>query len=527
MTTRPDQPEHHPPAPDGTAQVGDTDPRDVRRVRLEKLARLRAMGVDPYPARVEVDDTIAEVRERFGSLLAGEETETRVRVAGRILLQRDQGRLVFTQIRDHTAEIQLFVSRGVLGEDRHNEFKDLDLGDWVVVGGVVMVTKRGELSVKVHEFSLLAKSLRPLPDKWHGLQDIDTRFRQRYVDLIVNEDARRVFEVRRATIRALRGYLDDRGFAEVETPVLSIVQGGAAARPFSTHLNALDLDTYLRIALELHHKRLIIGGLGRVYEIGRIFRNEGVDSSHNPEFTMLEAYQAFADYRDMMRLTEELVAHAAREALGTTRVVVAGKEVDLAPPWPRESLVALVAEKLGVDVSPAMPLQDARRAAQGLDLEVEETWGAGRIVAEIFDRLVEDDLLGPVFVTDYPAEVSPLARRRSDDPTLVERFEVLVGGSEIANAYTELNDPVDQLRRFEEQARLKAKGDPEAGDIDYDYIRALEYGLPPTGGLGIGVDRLVMLLAGVTSIREVIFFPTLRPEQFDPEDFGIDPSPGS
>ncbi len=506
--------------PTAEGQPPEPDPSDVRQVRLSKLRSLRERGIDPYPSRYEVDHHASELRERFGNLLAGEETEHRVRLGGRIMLLRDQGRLVFATLQDATGRMQLFVSVGVLEEEDHNRFKDLDLGDWVGVEGRVMVTRKGELSVKVEHFELLAKSLRPLPDKWHGLADVDTRFRQRYVDLIVNERARQVFEVRSRTIRAIRSFLDSRGFTEVETPVLSLAQGGASARPFVTHYNALDLETYLRIALELHHKRLIVGGLERVYEIGRIFRNEGLDTRHNPEFTMLEAYQAFGDYTDMMRLTEELVAHAAREAIGTTLVEVNGRSFDLAPPWARATLVELIRDHVGVEMHPSMPLVEARRVLEGLDLEYEDAWGAGRLTAEVFARLVEHQLEGPMFATDFPAEVSPLARRSRDDPSTVERFEVFVGGDEVANAYSELNDPVDQLRRFEEQARLKAGGDLEAGDVDYDYIRALEYGLPPTGGLGIGIDRLVMLLAGVSSIREVILFPTLRPEAFDPIGFG-------
>jgi lysyl-tRNA synthetase len=366
--------------------------------------------------------------------------------------------------------------------------------------------------VKVTGFTLLAKALRPLPDKWHGLADIDTRFRQRYVDLIANEDARRVFEIRFAVIDALRRFLEERGFVEVETPVLQTVVGGAAAKPFFTHHNALDLDLALRVALELHLKRLLVAGYEKVFEIGRVFRNEGLGTRYNPEFTMLEAYQAFADYFDMMSLTEELVAHAAVAAVGSTRVGSGDSELDLAPPWPRKTMIDLIREHAGVDVHPSMPVEKLERICDDLGVPREKGWGPGKLVLEIYEKTVEPNLVGPMIVYDYPREVSPLARVHRDDPDLVERFEVVALGRELANAFSELNDPIDQRVRFEMQAALRALGDEEANEVDEDYIRALEYGLPPCGGLGMGVDRLVMLLAGVTTIREVILFPQLRPE---------------
>ncbi len=382
-----------------------------------------------------------------------------------------------------------------------------------------MVTKKGELSVKVSELTLLAKALLPLPEKWKGLSDVDTRFRQRYVDLIVNNEARRVFQIRSAVVAAIRRFLAEHGFVEVETPGLHEIVGGATARPFVTHHNALDQDLYMRIALELHLKRLIVAGLDRVFEIGRCYRNEGIDTRHNPEFTMLEAYQAFADYRDMMTLTEHLVTETARSALGKTTVNVRGEEVDLAPPWPRITVTELIDRELGVDLRPSMPVTDARKVLDELDIEYEDWWGSGKLTDVVYDQRVQGNVLAPTIVLDYPREVSPLARPHRDDPTVVERFELIVDGREIANAFSELNDPVDQLQRFEAEALAKEQGDPEAGDVDYDYVRALEYGMPPTGGVGIGIDRLVMLIAGVTSIREVILFPTLRPEVFDPADF--------
>jgi lysyl-tRNA synthetase len=428
------------------------------------------------------------------------------------MLKREQGRLTFANLRDMSGDIQLFVSKAVLGDETFRTFNDLDRGDWVGVEGVVMTTNKGELSIKVEDFDLLAKSLRPLPDKWKGLSDIDTRYRQRYVDLIVNEDARAVFAVRHAAVDAIRRHLKDEGFVEVETPILNLQQGGAIARPFVTHYNALDLNTYLRIALELPLKRLVVGGVERVFELGRVFRNEGVDTRHNPEFTMLEVYQALADYTDMMTLTEQIVEAAALAANGTTKVTLRDREIDLAPPWPRVTMSDLIEATLGVRLHPSMDVDAARRVLDDLGVPYDTTWGAGKLTAEVYDELVEPKVFEPTIVIDHPREVSPLAKPHRDDPSLVERFEVIVDGRELANAYSELNDPVEQLARFRDEAAAKAAGNPEAGDVDLDYIRALEYGMPPAGGLGIGIDRLVMLLAGVESIREAILFPTLRPE---------------
>jgi len=504
-----------PPDDDPTA-VDPTAALDVpaeRARRLADLDALRARGIDPYPVRFDRDRTLAELRAEFGDLEPGVETDVPVRVAGRILLLRRMGKLTFATIRDQSGAVQLLVSRRDLGDDAHAAFDELDLGDWVGVDGTVMTTRKGELSVKVTGFALLAKALRPLPDKWHGLSDVDTRFRQRYVDLIVNDDARRVFQVRFSAVAAIRRELAERGFAEVETPVLNHELGGATARPFVTHHNALDVDLYLRIALELHLKRLVVGGFERVFEIGRVFRNEGIDTSHNPEFTMLEAYQAFADYHDMMELTERLVVAAARAARdGDTVLDIVGLRVDLAEPWPRATMVDLIREHAGVDIHPSMPTDAARAVLDGLQLSYRDERGAGRLTHEVYDQLVEPKLIRPTFVLDHPRETSPLARAHRDDPTLVERFEVVANGSELANAYSELNDPIDQRGRFEAEARARAAGDAEAGTVDDDYLRALEFGLPPTGGMGLGIDRLTMLLAGVTSIREVILFPTLKPE---------------
>jgi lysyl-tRNA synthetase, class II len=489
-----------------------SDLQDERARRLAKVEAERERGRDPYPVRFDRTHTTAELHAAYGAIDAGAETDDIVRVAGRILLVRRQGKLTFATLRDGTGTVQLFVSRAVIGDDQHAAFDDLDLGDWVGVEGAVMKTKKGELSVKVSRFELLAKALRPLPDKWHGLADVDTRFRQRYVDLIVNEEARRVADVRVATIDALRSFLKDRGFVEVETPVLHQVVGGATAKPFFTHHNALDLDLTLRIALELHLKRLVVGGYEKVFEIGRVFRNEGLGTRYNPEFTMLEAYEAFADYHDMMDLTEQMVALAANAAVGTTRVGEGDAMVDLTPPWPRQTMLSLIREHTGVDVHPSMPAEKLERICDDLDVQREPGWGPGMLVMEIYEKTVEPNLVGPLIVCDYPREVSPLARTHRDDPYLVERFEVVVLRRELANAFSELTDPIDQRARLEEQAALRARGEEEAMEVDEDYVRALEYGLPPTGGLGLGVDRLVMLLAGVTTIREVILFPQLRPD---------------
>jgi lysyl-tRNA synthetase class 2 len=491
-----------------------TDPQDEFSTRLAKVDAMRARGEDPYPVRFDRTHSLNEVREHWDDKIdAGVTTEDTVRVAGRVLLRRGQGKLVFANLRDGTGDLQLFVSKGDLGDDEFARFEsEVDRGDWVGATGVVMKTKKGELSVKVTDFVLLAKSLRPLPEKWHGLADTDTRYRQRYVDLIANDDARRVFAVRFAAMGAIRRFLQERGFTEVETPVLHPIAGGATARPFTTHHNALDTELYLRVAPELYLKRLIVGGYDRVFEIARVFRNEGLSTRHNPEFTMLELYEAFADYNDMMRLTEELVADAARAATGGTHVLWDGNDVDLTPPFERRTLLELVKEHAGVDVHPSMAVEDVRKICDDLGVSYENNWRAGKLILEIYEKTTEANIVGPTFVCDYPREVSPLAREHRDDPTLTERFELIVRGRELANAFSELNDPVDQLRRFEAQATLKQLGDDEAQDVDADYVRALEYGLPPTGGMGLGVDRLVMLLAGVTSIREVILFPHLRPE---------------
>lgn len=480
--------------------------------RLGLVDELRESGANPYPYRFDRTHTLSEVRQTWGHLDDGIETDDAVSVAGRVMLKRDSGKLIFATIRDRSGEVQLFISKAVVGDDEFAAIKDLDLGDWVGVDGTVMTTRKGELSVKPDRVELLSKAIRPMPDKWHGLTDVDTRFRQRYADLIVNEDARRNFEIRHETVASFRRTLAAHGFIEVETPVLHPEVGGAHAKPFTTHHNALDMPLYLRIAVELYLKRLIVGGMERVYEIARTFRNEGISTRHNPEFTMMELYQAFGDWTDVMDITEELVTTAARDALGTTVLEIRGESVDLADPWPRKRMIDYASEGTGVELHPSMPLADVRAVAAAHDVFVEERWGAGKIIEELFEKTAEGDIVRPTFVTGHPVEISPLARVDRNDPYLTERFEMFVDGRELANGYSELNDPVEQRARFEDEQRAKEAGDDEAGTVDEDYIRALEYGMPPTGGLGIGIDRLAMLLAGVDSIKEVILFPTLRPE---------------
>jgi len=498
-------------APTDTSTAGSGLAAEKQR-RLSQLDDLRAQGVSPYPYRFDRTHTVADVRAGWGQLEPGTETDDSVAVAGRIMLKRDSGKLVFATIRDRSGDLQLFISKAVVGDDAFATIKRLDLGDWVGAHGTVMTTRKGELSVKPESVELLAKAVRPLPDKWHGLSDVDTRFRQRYADLIVNPEAQRAFEIRHAVIASFRRTLHERGFIEVETPVLHAEAGGAHARPFTTHHNTLDVDLYLRIALELHLKRLIVGGMERVFEIGRVFRNEGISTRHNPEFTMMELYQAFGDWNEVMDISEVLVTQAARDAIGTTTVEIRGETVDLAEPWPRVRMVDAVSDKIGRTVHPSQPVEELRALAEEHGIRWEERWGGGKLVEELFEALCEADIVRPTFVTGHPTEISPLARVDRDDPWLTERFEIFVDSRELGNGFSELNDPVEQQARFEDEQAAKDAGDAEAGSLDEDYIRALEYGMPPTGGLGIGMDRVAMLLAGVDSIKEVILFPTLRPE---------------
>ncbi len=480
--------------------------------RLEKVARLRAEGIDPYPLGYQRDATATALHERFAELEPDSRTGHVVQVAGRLMNIRRLGRLLFGVIQDYSGRIQLFVDRRGLREAGFSAFGDLDQGDWIWAKGEVMTTRRGELSIHLEGFALLAKGLRPLPDKWHGLRDKERRFRRRELDLLVNPEARRIAEARSAVVSELRHQFERRGFTEVETPVLQVLAGGALARPFQTYHNALGIDMYLRIATELHLKRLVVGGMERVFELGRVFRNEGIDSRHNPEFTTLEAYQALADYHDIMRLMEEIIPAVSERVLGDALLVYQGRQLDLRPPYPRLPLLELVGRALGIEVVPTMATQDLQDAAARAGIEVDGHPGFGKLVEQVFDTLVAPGLWNPTFVIDHPVDISPLARRHRSEDGLVERFELYIAGSEYVDAFTELNDPVDQRDRFEAQAAARSAGDHSAHPVDQDFLRALEVGMPPTGGLGIGVDRLVMLLTDQTTLREVVLFPHLRPE---------------
>ncbi|MGB9661684.1 MAG: lysine--tRNA ligase [Moorellaceae bacterium] len=481
---------------------------DLIRVRKEKLDVLRQRGVEPYGGRFVRTHSTQEIRHNFADLEGKEVT-----LAGRIRAIREHGKATFADLQDQTGRIQLYVKLDRVGEEAYRIFTQLlDIGDILGVRGTVFRTRRGEISVEVSHFTLLCKSLRPLPEKWHGLKDVDLRYRQRYLDLIVNPEVRQVFITRAKVLKAIRTFLDGRGFLEVETPTMHTVAGGAAARPFITHHNALDIDLYLRIALELHLKRLLVGGLEKVYEMGRIFRNEGISTKHNPEFTMLELYQAYADYHDMMELLEQMVAFVAREAVGTTTVEYQGTLLELAPPWPRVTMMEAIQKYTGIDFTLLDEVQ-AYRAAENLGVEVKPGLSRGKIINEVFEAMVEPHLIQPIFVVDYPLEISPLAKKKEDNPAFTYRFEAFIAGRELANAFSELNDPIDQRERFEAQLQERAAGDEEAHMMDEDFLRALEYGMPPAGGLGLGVDRLVMVLTNSPSIRDVILFPTMRPRE--------------
>jgi len=485
---------------------------DPIAVRHAKLASLRARDEEPYKLRFDVDARAADLVARYSGLESGEETEDAVRIAGRVVAFRDQGKAVFIVLRDATGDLQLFCRLNVLGDEGFASVKDLDLGDWIGAVGTVLRTRRGELSVAPTEVTLLSKSLRPLPEKFHGLSDTETRYRQRYVDLIVNPEVRDTFAKRFAIVAAIRRYMDAEGYLEVETPMLHPIPGGATAKPFVTHHNALDMEFYLRIAPELYLKRLLVGGFEAVYEINRSFRNEGISVRHNPEFTMLECYRAFADLRSMMDLLEGLIRSVAREVLGTTTITYQGVEVDLGAPWRRATMIELTSEAAGADVSFARSLDELRGLCDVHEVPIEQAWGKGKLITELFEKLVERNLVQPTFVTEYPLETSPLARKKPGEPELTDRFELIVTGREIANAFSELVDPIDQRERFAAQMTAKAGGDEEAMGYDEDYLRAMEYGMPPAGGMGIGIDRLVMLLTDSASIRDVLLFPHLRPE---------------
>ena len=497
----------------GEPSVGGSSGLDAQIAeRRAKRAALRETGVDPYPARFDRTATVAELRDRHRALGADARSGEVVRVAGRVTAVRGHGRLVFLAMRDVTGTVQLMAQASRLTPGAAAVLDRIDLGDWVGAEGEVVTSRRGELSVDVVELTILSKALRPLPDKWHGLSEQETRYRHREVDLLANDDSRRVFEIRFATVAALRSSLVAEGFVEVETPILQPQAGGALARPFLTHANALGADLALRIAPELYLKRLVVGGFERVFEIARNFRNEGIDTRHSPEFTALEAYRAFGDYHDGMDLTERLVVQAATAATGGLRFAAGEGEVDLTPPWARETLLDLLERHLGRRVHPTMARADVAAVCAEHGVDVLPEWGPGKMIFELYDKLLMPGTLGPVFVTGIPVEVSPLARHSTEDPTMADRFELVIGGRELANGYSELNDPDEQAERFRAEAVLAAAGDLESHPVDGAFVRALEYGLPPTSGIGIGVDRLVMLFAGVPAIRDVILFPTLRPE---------------
>jgi lysyl-tRNA synthetase, class II len=495
----------------GQGVVTDPDANELIRQRHAKLQGLRQRGLDPFGGRYPVSHWAEPLHARLDTASDDElKSVGPVSLAGRVVSLRHHGKTCFGHLMDRTGRVQLYARADQLGDD-YALFTELDLGDFIGVTGEMMRTRTGELTVAVKAFTFLAKSLRPLPEKWHGLKDVETRYRQRYVDLIVNPSTREVFQLRSQVVKFLRAFLDARGFLEVETPMMQPIPGGAIARPFKTHHNTLDMDLYLRIAPELYLKRLVVGGFERVYEINRNFRNEGVSTQHNPEFTMLEFYQAYADYTDLMELTETLFVELAQGVRGGLALTWGDLAIDLTPPWRRLIFFEGLSQALGIAVTPATDVATLGRAAAARGLAAESDSAAG-VWKEVFDALVEPTLVAPTFVTDFPIELSPLAKRKREDPRLVDRFELYIGRREMANAYSELNDPIDQLARFREQAALLARGDAEAHWLDEDYVRALEYGMPPAAGEGIGIDRLVMLLGNQPSIREVILFPQLRPE---------------
>lgn len=485
---------------------------DQLRVRRDKMNALREKGLDPFGKRFERTHLTDELIREYGEL-DKEEIETKnvsVKIAGRIMTKRGKGKAGFAHLQDLTGQIQIYVRQDAVGEEQYGIFNTADLGDLVGVEGTLFKTKVGELSIKAQNFVFLTKALRPLPEKFHGLKDVEQRYRQRYLDLITSNESKTTFINRSRIIQSMRRYLDEHGYLEVETPLMHSIAGGASARPFVTHHNALDMQLYMRIAIELHLKRLIVGGLEKVYEIGRVFRNEGISTRHNPEFTMLELYEAYADYRDIMSLTENMIAAIAEDVLGTTTVKYGEYEIDLKPEWKRLHMVDAIKEYTGVDFWKQMSTEEARELAKEHGIEITEHMQYGHIVNEFFEQKVEEHLIQPTFIYGHPVDISPLAKKNEDDPRFTDRFELFIVAREHANAFTELNDPIDQRERFEAQLKEKEQGNEEAHEMDEDFIEALEYGMPPTGGLGIGIDRLVMLLTNSPSIRDVLLFPLMR-----------------
>ncbi|WP_443682667.1 lysine--tRNA ligase [Phascolarctobacterium succinatutens] len=496
------------PNTEEAAVLTENEINEQMQVRIDKMHKIEEHGWKPFGYRFLYTHRAADIAAQFDEL---SEKETEVKMAGRIMAIRGHGKTCFMDMQDKTGRIQVYVRKDVIGEENYALIKLMDIGDTVGITGTAFRTHMGELSIKANSVEMLSKSLRPLPEKWHGLKDVETRYRQRYVDLIVNPEVRDTFVKRSQIIRSVREVLDRHDFLEVETPILNTIAGGAAARPFISYHNALDMQVYMRIAPELYLKRLIVGGMDRVYEMGRVFRNEGIDNRHNPEFTSVEIYQAFADYRDMMDLTEEVVVKTAEKVLGTTTINYEGTTIELASPWKRMSMIEAVKEYSGKDFTNVTDLEEARAIAKELNVAVEPSFGIGKIINACFEEYVEDKLIQPTFITGHPKEISPLAKSNPENPEITDRFEAYIYGREICNGFTELNDPIDQKERFLKQVEERANGDEEANMMDEDFVNALEYGLPPTGGLGIGIDRLVMFLTNSSTIRDVLFFPTMKP----------------
>ena len=496
------------PNTEEAAVLTENEINEQMQVRIDKMHKIEEHGWKPFGYRFLYTHRAADIAAQFDEL---SEKETEVKMAGRIMAIRGHGNTCFMDMQDKTGRIQVYVRKDVIGEENYALIKLMDIGDTVGITGTAFRTHMGELSIKANSVEMLSKSLRPLPEKWHGLKDVETRYRQRYVDLIVNPEVRDTFVKRSQIIRSVREVLDSHDFLEVETPILNTIAGGAAARPFISYHNALDMQVYMRIAPELYLKRLIVGGMDRVYEMGRVFRNEGIDNRHNPEFTSVEIYQAFADYRDMMDLTEEVVVKTAEKVLGTTTINYEGTTIELASPWKRMSMIEAVKEYSGKDFTNVTDLEEARAIAKELNVAIEPSFGIGKIINACFEEYVEDKLIQPTFITGHPKEISPLAKSNPENPEITDRFEAYIYGREICNGFTELNDPIDQKERFLKQVEERANGDEEANMMDEDFVNALEYGLPPTGGLGIGIDRLVMFLTNSSTIRDVLFFPTMKP----------------
>ena len=496
------------PNTEEAAVLTENEINEQMQVRIDKMHKIEEHGWKPFGYRFLYTHRAADIAAQFDEL---SEKETEVKMAGRIMAIRGHGKTCFMDMQDKTGRIQVYVRKDVIGEENYALIKLMDIGDTVGITGTAFRTHMGELSIKANSVEMLSKSLRPLPEKWHGLKDVETRYRQRYVDLIVNPEVRDTFVKPSKIIRSVRGVLASHDFLEVETPILNTIAGGAAARPFISYHNALDMQVYMRIAPELYLKRLIVGGMDRVYEMGRVFRNEGIDNRHNPEFTSVEIYQAFADYRDMMDLTEEVVVKTAEKVLGTTTINYEGTTIELASPWKRMSMIEAVKEYSGKDFTNVTDLEEARAIAKELNVAVEPSFGIGKIINACFEEYVEDKLIQPTFITGHPKEISPLAKSNPENPEITDRFEAYIYGREICNGFTELNDPIDQKERFLKQVEERANGDEEANMMDEDFVNALEYGLPPTGGLGIGIDRLVMFLTNSSTIRDVLFFPTMKP----------------